>query len=118
MVPRHPSQLYEAALEGAFLVVYMQWRFWRSGASDRPGLLTGEFLVLYAIVRVFCEQFREPDAGVAPILGLQRGTFYSLFLFVIGIAFIIRAFVRPPEPLHASTGEAMEKGKPGAFTKK
>ncbi len=91
MFPRHPSQLYEAALEGILLFAYLQWRFWKSDAvRARPGRLGGEFLVGYALVRVFCEIFREPDQGVSLILGLSRGTFYSLFLIVIGAVLILR----------------------------
>ncbi len=87
LVPRHPSQLYEAGLEGALLFIYMQWRFWRSNTiKTTPGQLTGEFLIAYAIVRALGETFREPDAGL--ILGLSRGTFYSLFLIVAGVALI------------------------------
>lgn len=88
--PRHPSQLYQAALEGLMLLAYLQWRFWRSDtARTRPGALSGEFLIGYAIVRVIGEQFREPDAPL--LLGLTRGTFYSLFLVVAGVALIRRA---------------------------
>ncbi|HEX2898723.1 MAG TPA: prolipoprotein diacylglyceryl transferase family protein, partial [Bacteroidia bacterium] len=83
-LPRHPSQLYEAALEGFLLLAFMQWRFWRSRtATVSPGRLSGEFLLAYAAGRVVCEFFREPDAGL--ILGLSRGTFYSLFLAVGGL---------------------------------
>ncbi|HOE95483.1 MAG TPA: prolipoprotein diacylglyceryl transferase [Candidatus Sumerlaeota bacterium] len=78
--PRHPSQLYEAGLEGLLLFVYLQWRFWRTNALATPGRLSAEFLLLYAIVRMVGEQFREPDAP--PILGLTRGAFYSLFLIL------------------------------------
>jgi phosphatidylglycerol:prolipoprotein diacylglycerol transferase len=86
--PRHPSQLYEAALEGAFLFAYVQHRFWRNKVvQETPGQLTGEFLIGYALVRIFCEQFREPDAEL--ILGLSRGSFYSIFMIVAGIAFIV-----------------------------
>jgi len=87
--PRHPSQLYEAALEGALLLAFLQWRFWRTDvASRQPGRIAGEFLVGYALVRMFCEQFREPDASL--ILGLSRGTFYSLFMIVAGLVLILR----------------------------
>ena len=91
MLPRHPSQLYEAALEGALLFAYMQWRFWKSDVvRTRPGRLSGEFFAGYALVRIFCEVFREPDEGVSPIFGLSRGTFYSLFLIAIGAVLILR----------------------------
>jgi phosphatidylglycerol:prolipoprotein diacylglycerol transferase len=87
IVPRHPSQLYEALLEGALLLAYMQWRFWRSDHARRaPGRLTGEFLIAYALLRSVGELFREPDAAL--IAGLSRGTFYSLFFILIGFALI------------------------------
>jgi len=94
VMPRHPSQLYEAALEGLVLLAFVQWRFWRSDVAQRqPGRLSGEFLIGYALVRAFCELFREPDEGVSLILGLSRGTFYSVFL-IIGGAMLV-AFARP-----------------------
>lgn len=82
--PRHPSQLYEAALEGGLMLAYVQWRFWRT----RPpvGQLGGEFLVGYGIVRIFGEMFREPDAAL--VAGLSRGQFYSIFLILAGAATI------------------------------
>lgn len=85
--PRHPSQLYEAALEGLVLFAFVQWRLWKTDAVLRaPGRLAGEFLIAYALVRAIGEAFREPDASL--ILGLSRGTFYSLFLVAGGIALI------------------------------
>ena len=82
--PRHPSQLYAAALEGVLLFAYAQWRFWRT----RPpaGQLGGEFLIAYGIVRIFGELFREPDAAL--ILGLSRGQFYSIFMILAGAGII------------------------------
>jgi phosphatidylglycerol:prolipoprotein diacylglycerol transferase len=92
-LPRHPSQLYEAGLEGLLLFVYMQWRFWRGTTAQRqPGRLAGEFLIAYALLRAVGETFREPDAGL--ILGLSRGTFYSLFLILAGAALIVGAVRR------------------------
>jgi len=100
--PRHPSQLYEAALEGALLLVYMQWRFWKSGVvRSSPGRLSGEFFLLYAIVRIIGESFREPDAGVSLILGMSRGTFYSIFLIAFGLWLCLRR----KTPLDAAAGE-------------
>jgi len=96
--PRHPSQLYEAALEGVFLFTYLQLRFWKSAVvRTRPGQLGGEFFCVYAVVRVICELFREPDEGVSLILGLSRGTFYSILIFLAGACLIIRAR-REPSP--------------------
>ncbi len=87
--PRHPSQLYEAGLEGLLLFALMQWRFWKGPAREQPGRVAGEFLVGYAIVRMICEVFREPDAAL--ILGLSRGTFYSVFVVIGGLAVIARS---------------------------
>lgn len=85
--PRHPSQLYAAALEGLLLLAYVQWRFWR--ARPPAGQLGGEFLVGYAVVRIFGEIFRAPDAPL--ILGLSRGQFYSVLFFLAGIFVIFLA---------------------------
>ncbi len=91
-LPRHPSQLYEAALEGLVLFAFVQWRFWKSAvARTQPGRLAGEFLIAYSLARAVCEIFREPDAGL--ILGLNRGTFYSVFL-VAGGALLITLAIR------------------------
>lgn len=84
--PRHPSQLYEAGLEGAFLSVYMLWRMFGSKRPPAAGRIGGEFLILYGAVRVVGEQFREPDAAL--IMGMSRGIFYSLFLILGGIILI------------------------------
>ena len=114
---RHPSQLYEASLEGAVLLIYMQLRFWKSNATRTPGKLTGEFMILYAIFRIFCEYFREPDASL--ILGMSRGTFYSIFIFIVGIFFWARAQRRGeiPYPVHEPTAE-VKKTPPNTQTKK
>ncbi len=91
--PRHPSQLYEALLEGLLLFAFLQWRFWKSEcAQKQPGRIAGEYLIAYALVRTFGELFREPDAAL--ILGLSRGTFYSLFMIAGGLVLIARA-LRP-----------------------
>ncbi len=85
--PRHPSQLYAALGEGLLVFLYLQWRFWRSDHEKRPaGCISGEFLCVYAMVRILGEFFREPDAEL--IAGITRGQFYSIFLLVGGIALI------------------------------
>ncbi|HRE81671.1 MAG TPA: prolipoprotein diacylglyceryl transferase [Opitutaceae bacterium] len=91
---RHPSQLYEAFLEGLVLFVYLQFRFWRSDVvQKRPGQLAGEFLVGYGLARIFCELFREPDATL--IFGISRGTFYSILLVLAGVILLITRTRRP-----------------------
>lgn len=87
--PRHPSQLYEAVLEGVLLFGFVQWRFWRTPVvAQQPGRMAGEFLVGYALARIVSELFREPDASL--ILGMSRGIFYSLFLILGGALLIVR----------------------------
>lgn len=93
--PRHPSQLYEAALEGLALLLYTQWRLWRTPVVARaPGRLGGEFLLGYAIARIICEQFREHDPGILPVLGLNRGAWLSFGLVAIGLYLIVTARAR------------------------
>lgn len=90
--PRHPAQLYEAALVGIVLLAFTQWRFWRTEAQQRPGRLCGEFLVLYALVRLFCRLFRDPAA--AWTLGMSRSTFYNVLLASVGLAVVIASQCR------------------------
>ena len=74
-------------LEGLFLTAYTQLRFWLSDVTrERLSQLTGEFFILYAGVRTVGEVFREPDASL--LFGLNRGTFYSLFLVLGGLILI------------------------------
>lgn len=87
IAPRHPSQLYEAGLEGLLLSVFMIWRITRTTVARKPGRLAGEFLLLYTLARVVGEQFREPDATL--ILGLSRGVFYSIFLASGGLLLLL-----------------------------
>lgn len=90
--PRHPSQLYEAALEGLLMLIYAQVRIWLTPkVLQTPGRLSGEFLLGYAAVRIFGEQFREHDPGILPFLGLNRGAWLSFGLAAAGIALIIHA---------------------------
>lgn len=84
LTPRHPSQLYAAALEGALLLLWTQWRFWKKEPLPE-GQVAGECLIGYALVRIVGEFWREPDAGVSLVLGLSRGQFYSVFLAVAGV---------------------------------
>jgi len=90
--PRYPSQLIEAGLEGLLLFLLL-WLI-RTRTRVAEGVTTGAFFVLYALVRIFGEQFREPDVGVAFTLGLTRGQFLSLFMIVFGLAFIANAVRR------------------------
>jgi phosphatidylglycerol---prolipoprotein diacylglyceryl transferase len=85
LTPRHPSQLYEAILEG--LVLFLILWFVRTKFRTRNGVLTALFFICYALLRIFVENFREPDA---PLVGsFTRGQFFSFFLVVIGIGFLL-----------------------------
>ncbi len=97
-LPRHPSQLYQAALEGLLLFAFIQARFW-SARGLRIGRLTGEYLIGYALLRILAEQFRVPDADL--ILGMSRGTFYSLFLLLVGGICIQFSRKNPAHPVPA-----------------
>jgi phosphatidylglycerol---prolipoprotein diacylglyceryl transferase len=89
--PRHPSQLYEATLEGLVLFTILALLI-RAGALKRPGLIIGVFAVGYAIARSVCELFREPDVQLGFLWGgLTMGILLSVPLMLIGIGFIVVA---------------------------
>lgn len=90
--PRYPSQLIEAALEGAVLFTVL-WLI-RTRTRAPVGTLTGVFMAGYAVLRIIGEQFREPDVGIAFTLGLTRGQFLSLFMILGGAGFLAYAAVR------------------------
>jgi phosphatidylglycerol:prolipoprotein diacylglycerol transferase len=94
-LPRHPSQLYEAALEGLLLFVILAIAV-RAGALKRPGLVVGLFAIVYALARSFCEFFREPDPQLGFLWGgLTMGMLLSIPLFLAGVAFVVNAMRRP-----------------------
>lgn len=91
-IARHPSQLYEAGLEGLLMLAYTQIRIWTSPVlKNNPGQMGGEFLLGYSIVRVIGEHFREPDHGIETLMGLNRGAILSLVMATAGIAIILYA---------------------------
>ena len=87
LTPRHPSQLYEAFLEGILLftlLIFIRLKF-----KKPDGVTTGCFFLLYPLMRIIGEFFREPDA---PLTGpFTRGQFLSLFMFALGVAFLWNA---------------------------
>jgi phosphatidylglycerol:prolipoprotein diacylglycerol transferase len=93
--PRHPSQLYEAFLEGLVLFLVLRWLTHRLGALKSPGLTTGVFLAGYGIARSFCELFREPHEGHLFNVGpLTAGIAYSIPMILLGVWFIRMARTR------------------------
>ena len=94
-LPRHPSQLYEAALEGLVLLAVLAVLM-RLGALKRPGLIVGSFACVYAIARSTCEFFREPDAQLGFLWGgATMGQLLSVPLFLAGLGFIAYALKHP-----------------------
>ncbi len=96
---RHPSQLYEAGLEGLLLAVIMLLLFWKTRARWRPGLLVGIFAFGMGAARFTVEYFREPDAQLrefAEQSGLSMGQWLTVPLMVVGLFFAVRALLRPP----------------------
>ena len=92
MDPRHPSQLYEAGLEGLLMLVVLTLLFWRSDARYKPGLLTGAASLIYGLSRFFVEFFREPDAQLGTLpWGLTMGQTLTIPMIVIGLWLIATA---------------------------
>ena len=91
-LPRHPSQLYEAATEGVLLFVVLMIAL-RMGALKRPGLVTGLFGIGYGAARIFCEFFREPDPQLGFLFGgATMGMLLSLPLIFAGVLFLAHAW--------------------------
>ena len=98
-IARHPSQLYQAGLEGALLCLVMLLLFWKTRARYRKGLLVGIFTIGMGIGRFVNEFFREPDAQLAEFAretGLSMGQWLSIPLILIGLIVTLYAVMRPP----------------------
>lgn len=94
--PRHPSQLYEASLEGVllFLLLHILWRF--PAVRERPGILSGAFIALYGCFRSFVELFRTPDPQLGFIIGpFTMGQLLSLPMILLGAWIIWWSAQRP-----------------------
>ena len=95
-IPRHPSQLYEAALEGVVLFAVLGLLM-RCGALKRPGFVAGAFALGYGAARIVCEFFREPDAQLGFLWGgLTMGMLLCIPLMLAGIAVLAAAMMRQP----------------------
>jgi phosphatidylglycerol---prolipoprotein diacylglyceryl transferase len=93
-LPRHPSQLYEAVLEGLVLFVVLNAMI-RRGALKRPGLILGAFSFGYGVARTICEHFREPDPQLGFLWGgMTMGMLLSLPLILAGIILMVVAIQR------------------------
>ena len=98
-LPRHPSQLYQAGLEGLALLVIMLLLFWKTRARYRPGLLAGVFTLGMGIARFVNEFFREPDqqlADFAARTGLSMGQWLTIPLILTGLIVVLFALRKKP----------------------
>ncbi len=93
-LPRHPSQLYEAGLEGILLFTVLAVMI-RLGALKRPGLILGSFIALYGLARIAGEHFREPDPQLGFLWGgLTMGMLLSVPMVIAGAIIIVAAWRR------------------------
>tara|TARA_Y100000590_G_scaffold182733_1_gene208218 strand:- start:1078 stop:1887 length:810 start_codon:yes stop_codon:yes gene_type:complete len=87
---RHPSQIYEAALEGIFLFLIINYLALKKKFLYKTGYISGIFLILYSILRIFSEIFREPDIHLGLIFNyFSMGTFLSLLTIIVGLFIIL-----------------------------
>ena len=96
---RHPSQLYQAGLEGLALLVILLVLFWKTGARYRPGLMVGVFTIGIGAARFVNEFFREPDAHLAQFAattGLSMGQWLTIPLILLGLIVTLYAISRGP----------------------
>jgi len=94
LIPRHPSQLYEAFLEGIVIFLVLRFLCIKFKALTKPGVCAGAFILMYGLFRFMVEFVREPDATMfGP---LTRGMAYSLPMFFVGLAIVIWASRRSP----------------------
>ena len=88
---RHPSQIYESLLEGLILFLLLNFFAFRKKLIFSTGSISGLFLILYSILRIFSEYFREPDTQIGYIfLNFTMGQFLSLLMFIFGIIIFIK----------------------------
>ncbi|HYI48193.1 MAG TPA: prolipoprotein diacylglyceryl transferase [Allosphingosinicella sp.] len=91
-LPRHPSQLYEALLEGLLMMAVLVYLFWRTDARYRPGRLLGTGLVIYGVARFLIEFVRQPDVGLEHLpLGLTMGQMLSAPMLIAGLYLLVRS---------------------------
>ncbi|WP_441280996.1 prolipoprotein diacylglyceryl transferase [Tardiphaga sp. 862_B3_N1_1] len=104
-LPRHPSQLYEAGLEGIVLFLILALMM-RAGALKRPGLILGAFIFFYALARITGEFFREPDPQLGFLWGgLTMGMLLSVPMIFVGLFLMVRAWRKPQASLELSPGK-------------
>ena len=94
-VPRHPSQLYEAGLEGIVLGLVLWFLFWKTDARYQPGKLVGTFILGYGVARFLVELVRQPDAGLENLSwGLSMGQTLTVPMIAGGLYLVATAKAR------------------------
>jgi phosphatidylglycerol:prolipoprotein diacylglycerol transferase len=98
-LPRHPSQLYEAALEGLVLFAVLRWATHGKKWLNRRGVVLGMFLTGYGLIRISLENVRQPDAQMPHFpFGLTMGMMLSTPMVLIGLFLIWRGLREPLPP--------------------
>jgi phosphatidylglycerol:prolipoprotein diacylglycerol transferase len=90
-VVRHPSQLYQAGLEGLVLGIILSVLFWKSDSRLKPGALAGHFVFWMGGFRFVAETVREPDVGVHGLLGMTMGQTLCVPMILLGLYLILTA---------------------------
>ena len=107
-IPRHPSQLYEAGMEGVLLFALLWFLFWKTQARYQPGKLVGTFLLGYGVSRFVVEFFREPDVQLGTLSwGLTMGQTLTLPMLAGGIYLIATAKGRRQRVEPVAGGESV-----------
>jgi phosphatidylglycerol:prolipoprotein diacylglycerol transferase len=112
-VPRHPSQLYEAAMEGVLLFAIMWVLFWYTRARYKPGMLAGVFIFGYGVARFVVEFFRNPDdhlTDFAMRTGMSMGQWLTIPMLLLGLYMIVTS--RRRDPIMAREGDVIEAPAP------
>jgi len=105
-LPRHPSQLYEAALEGLGLFALLAWAVWAQKWTNRRGVIMGLFVAGYGVVRISLENVREPDAYMPHFpLGLTMGMMLSAPMVIAGALLVWRGLSEPLPPARPAEAE-------------
>jgi phosphatidylglycerol---prolipoprotein diacylglyceryl transferase len=89
-VARHPSQIYEAILEGFILFILLNYLAFKKKLIIKSGYISGLFLIFYSILRIIAENFREPDVHIGYLFNyISMGTLLSLIIFFVGFVIIL-----------------------------
>ena len=110
-MPRHPSQLYEAVLEGLFMAAILWPLFWKTDARYKPGFLFGMAAIIYGTARFTIEFFREPDQQLQWLVeasGLSMGQWLTIPMILVGLFLVFTAGARRQriEPIAGSNSVA------------